>query len=146
MSRILLVAAIVAVAVAAAGMSLTRQRQDAPAATVAQQSPQPLDAEAARSLLASGALLADVREPEELAETGKLAGAINVPLTRIKALAAQGATPAELQSAKTRPVILYCRSGRRSNEAGEILLRHGFSRVYNLGGFEDAVRAGLPAG
>jgi rhodanese-related sulfurtransferase len=36
-----------------------------------------------------------------------------------------------------RPVILICRSGRRSAEAGEVLERNGFSEVYNVAyGFE----------
>jgi rhodanese-related sulfurtransferase len=36
-----------------------------------------------------------------------------------------------------RPVVLICRSGNRSKEAGEFLERHGFSDVYNvLYGFE----------
>jgi len=37
----------------------------------------------------------------------------------------------------TRPIVLICRSGNRSREAGEALERHGFARVYNvLHGFE----------
>lgn len=109
------------------------------------QAPRPVTAAQARDLLSQGAVLADVREPAELAETGKLRGAVNVPLTRIKQLADGGRIAAELQAAKDRPVILYCRSGRRSQEAGEMLIRQGFERIYNLGGFEDAVKAGLPA-
>jgi rhodanese-related sulfurtransferase len=36
-----------------------------------------------------------------------------------------------------RPIVLICRSGNRSQEAGEELERHGFTRVYNVsGGFE----------
>ncbi|TCJ12273.1 rhodanese-like domain-containing protein [Parasulfuritortus cantonensis] len=36
-----------------------------------------------------------------------------------------------------RPVVLICRSGNRSREAGEFLERHGFTDVYNvLYGFE----------
>jgi rhodanese-related sulfurtransferase len=35
------------------------------------------------------------------------------------------------------PVILICRSGKRSNEAGEALIKDGFQNVYNvLEGFE----------
>lgn len=35
------------------------------------------------------------------------------------------------------PVILICRSGKRSNEAGEALVKDGFQKVYNvLEGFE----------
>lgn len=136
----------VGVAVLAALSSQRPPPEPAPEPAVAQApQPQPLSAQGARELLASGALLADVREPQELAETGKLKTAVNVPLTRLKQLAAHGSTPAELERAKDRPIILYCRSGRRSGEAGQILLRQGFTRVYNLGGFEDAVKAGLPA-
>lgn len=37
----------------------------------------------------------------------------------------------------TRPIVLICRSGNRSIEAGEELERAGFGRVYNvLHGFE----------
>ena len=36
-----------------------------------------------------------------------------------------------------RPIILICRSGNRSLEAGQALERHGFTRVYNVrDGFE----------
>lgn len=35
------------------------------------------------------------------------------------------------------PVVLICRSGKRSQEAGELLLQNGFKEVYNvLEGFE----------
>lgn len=35
------------------------------------------------------------------------------------------------------PVVLICRSGKRSNEAGEALIKDGFQNVYNvLEGFE----------
>ena len=37
----------------------------------------------------------------------------------------------------TRPIVLICRSGNRSVEAGEALLKAGFTRVHNvLHGFE----------
>ena len=37
----------------------------------------------------------------------------------------------------TRPIVLICRSGNRSLEAGEALLHAGFTKVYNvLHGFE----------
>ncbi len=35
------------------------------------------------------------------------------------------------------PIILICRSGNRSEEAGDLLIEHGFKRVYNvIQGFE----------
>jgi rhodanese-related sulfurtransferase len=36
-----------------------------------------------------------------------------------------------------RPVVLICRSGNRSQEAGETLERHGLKNIYNVAhGFE----------
>lgn len=42
----------------------------------------------------------------------------------------------------TRPIVLICRSGNRSREAGEELERHGFTRVYHVRhGFEGELNA-----
>lgn len=35
---------------------------------------------------------------------------------------------------QTKPVILYCRSGKRSAKSSKKLLKAGFSEVYDLGG------------
>lgn len=41
------------------------------------------------------------------------------------------------QNHAKRPIVLICRSGNRSQEAGEELERHGFKRIYNVKtGFE----------
>jgi rhodanese-related sulfurtransferase len=41
-----------------------------------------------------------------------------------------------------RPIVLICRSGNRSQEAGEELERHGFQRVCNVShGFEGPLNA-----
>ena len=95
----------------------------------------PVDAARAQELVRSGALLVDVREPAELAESGWLQGAIHRPMSSFGKQAA--ALP------KDRPIILYCRTGRRSGIAGDILKSLGFTQVYNLGGFEEAARAGM---
>ncbi len=42
-----------------------------------------------------------------------------------------------------RPIVLICRSGNRSQEAGEALEGQGFNRVYNIvSGFEGPLNAG----
>jgi rhodanese-related sulfurtransferase len=42
----------------------------------------------------------------------------------------------------TRPIVLICRSGNRSQEAGQALEQQGFTRVYNvLSGFEGPLNA-----
>jgi len=73
--------------------------------------------------------LLDVRSPDEYAG-GHLEGALNVPLQEL------GARLTEL-GPKGRPVKVYCRSGRRSAIAAQLLRDAGFSSVKDLGGFSD---------
>ena len=44
---------------------------------------------------------------------------------------------------KEKTYYLYCRSGNRSGQAARLLKSKGFENVYNVGGFEDLVRAGF---
>lgn len=72
--------------------------------------------------------LLDVRTPEELAETGKLAGAVNLNInnddfdTQIQAL----------DNSKT--VFVYCKSGGRSGKAANKLSKLGFPKVIDMEG------------
>lgn len=69
--------------------------------------------------------LLDVREPQEAA-LAAIAGSILIPL---------GSLPARLVEVdRTRPVVVYCRSGARSARAVELLRRAGLDRTYNLAG------------
>lgn len=36
-----------------------------------------------------------------------------------------------------KPIVLYCRSGKRAGEAKKVLLEQGFTHVTNLGGYTD---------
>lgn len=77
----------------------------------------------AREIVAQGGTLLDVRTPGEYAG-GHLDGAINIPVdalaSRIGELAAD------------KPVVVYCRSGRRSAIATELLTEKGF-KVTDIG-------------
>ncbi|KQW86710.1 rhodanese-like domain-containing protein [Brevundimonas sp. Root1279] len=97
----------------------------------------------ARSLVAErDALLLDVRDPAEIAASGKLAGAVNVPRGMLEFRADPDA-PAHLADLrKDRPVVVYCASGGRSALAGQTLQAMGYGEVLNLGGFKDASAAG----
>ena len=70
-------------------------------------------------------LLLDVREPWEL-ETAAILGALNIPMGQVPTRLA------ELQP--TRPIVVMCRSGRRSAQVGMLLERNGFTDVINLAG------------
>ncbi|MER3555890.1 MAG: rhodanese-like domain-containing protein [Meiothermus sp.] len=79
----------------------------------------------------------DVREPEEWSE-GLLPGALRLPLSRLEALA-----PLYLE--REQPVLLYCRSGNRSQEALKKLQDLGHPKVWHLeGGLKAWREAGLP--
>lgn len=85
------------------------------------------------------AQIVDVRTKEEFA-TGRLAKAVLIPWTD-KDFSERAKK--ELDPAK--PVLVYCRSGRRSTEAAAELAKLGFKSVRNLkGGITAWTGAGLP--
>ena len=90
--------------------------------------------------LASGRVtLIDVRQPEEYsAQPGHLPGALNVPLADV------GGRSADL-AARKAPIVIVCKTDRRSAKAATELLAAGLSDVSVLRGGTDAWhRQGLP--
>jgi rhodanese-related sulfurtransferase len=101
-----------------------------------------VDLETARNLLDQGALLLDVRSDDEYAELG-VPGAVHVSTGKAypgnAASAVRRFLPALLALVHwdlDRPLLVYCKAGRRSQNAVSALRRAGFRRVYNLGGLE----------
>ncbi len=83
-----------------------------------------------------GAVLVDVREPHEYAEV-HAQGARLLPLSEFESRYAELPKDAEL--------IMICRSGARSERAGQMLLDQGYGHVSNLtGGTLAWVQDGLP--
>lgn len=83
-------------------------------------------------------LIIDVRTREEYVQ-GHIPGAINIPLHELEVRIS------ELEVYKNKTILVYCRSGRRSAVASEILVRNGFTKVYNmLGGIISWIEAGYP--
>ena len=80
----------------------------------------------------------DVRTDQEYRE-GHVLYALHAPLGLIDAKLK------DLAKYKNRPVIVYCRTGNRSGQAGAILKKQGFSEVYNMtGGILAWQNASLP--
>jgi phage shock protein E len=80
----------------------------------------------ARQLVANGALLVDVRSPEEFAG-GHIDGALSSPIQEL------AGRMNELGS-KTGEIVLYCQSGSRSAMAKRLLDSNGFTNVHDMGG------------
>jgi len=87
-----------------------------------------------RQHLKDGALVVDVRTPEEYAED-HFKDAINIPLHVLHG-------KLDLLGSKSTPIILYCQSGMRSGSARVLLLKAGFRHIHNAGGLAD-LRAAL---
>jgi rhodanese-related sulfurtransferase len=104
-----------------------------------------IDAEDAKALVDDGdAVIVDVREPAELLVTGKVPGALNIPLAEFLARADPASPDHEPTLAPEKTVILYCGSGKRAQFAGNKLVEFGYREVFNLGGLKDWELAGLP--
>jgi rhodanese-related sulfurtransferase len=84
----------------------------------------------------------DVREPAEVAASGKVPGALAIPrgLVEFRADPASPLHDAAFDRAKT--VITYCASGGRAALVGNTLKEMGYANVRNLGGFKGWVDAG----
>ena len=97
---------------------------------------------AAAQLVADGkAVLVDVREPAEWAETGVAAPAVRLPKSDFDG--AQQQWKEFLGHVGDKEIILYCRSGHRAGVIGAKLAAEG-RKVANAGGFKDWEAAGLP--
>ena len=89
----------------------------------------------ADALLHEGAMLLDVREPDEW-QACRVAGAFHIPLGQLEVRLAS--------LPRDRRVVVICRSGNRSATATTLLVRSGFDAVNLRGGMQAWSSAGLP--
>lgn len=92
-----------------------------------------VSAEAARKHLREGALVIDVRSPEEF-RGGHVTSAVNIPLDEL-----QESLPRHVKD-KGQVLLLHCLSGGRSGVAKMQLRRMGYTHVFNLGSYNRAKR------
>ncbi len=75
-------------------------------------------------------IILDVRTPEEFAEK-HIPNAINVPNENI------GNDDIPELPNKDQMILVYCRSGNRSKQASEKLVKLGYTNIYEFGGIND---------
>lgn len=97
------------------------------------------------SEVAKGALLLDLREPEERKRAGAIPGALHVPRGMLE-FHADASTPYHIPAlAPHKRTILYCASGGRSALGAKALRELGYVDVAHLGGgFKACSAAGKP--
>ena len=82
-----------------------------------------------QALVEKGYTIIDVRTPEEYAE-GHIQGALNINVKSESFVT-------EIENlSKSDTLLVYCRSGRRSLYASQVMVSFGFQKIYDLeGGF-----------
>lgn len=87
-------------------------------------------------------LFLDVREPAEVAASGKVPGAVAVPRGLVEFRADPDSPMHVPDFDRSKTVVAYCASGGRSALVGKVLKDMGYANVRNLGGFKGWVEAG----
>lgn len=87
------------------------------------------DKDMVKQWIQNGAIVVDVRTKSEYSES-HYSGAMNIPVD---------ALPTNLNQLKDKQknIVVYCRSGARSERAKQILEANGYSSVLNAGGLGD---------
>ena len=94
-----------------------------------------MGAEEAARRVDEGAVLLDVREPDEW-HAGHAPNAVHVPLAALAA-SVDGFD-------KDQPIVAVCRVGGRSERAAAALLQRGYDAVNLAGGMQAWLAAGMP--
>lgn len=102
-----------------------------------------ISADDAKSIMAdANVLIVDVRDDNEVAASGRVAGALHASRGMIEFRADESTPMHDPAFSKDKTVILYCGSGGRSALAGKALIDLGYTDVRNLGAFAGWVESG----
>ena len=82
-----------------------------------------IDTNKAIEIIESGAILIDVRTVDEY-NREHIPNAVNIPLDTLDSI----------DYAKDTTIIVYCQTGVRSKEAVDLLVKKGYTSLYNLDG------------
>ena len=119
----LMIALLVVAMLTACSQSTEENREAVYMNITAQQAKQIMDTQ-------EGYVILDVREKEEY-DQGHIPGAIVIPHTQVEAQAESVLTD------KDQLILVYCRSGRRSKLAADVLVKLGYTNIKEFGGILD---------
>jgi rhodanese-related sulfurtransferase len=90
-----------------------------------------------------GVVVLDVRDGTEVAQTGKLKGAVHIARGSLEGRVDPESTNYNPAFKRDQPVILHCAGGGRAALAGKTLKDMGYTKVFNGGGFKEMADAGI---
>ena len=82
-------------------------------------------------------LIIDVRETSEVEATGLIKNAVNIPKSIIDANFDHSLIKDHLNNNENVTILVYCAVGVRSALVGHKLIKNGYKKVLNLGGFSE---------
>ena len=93
--------------------------------------------EANKIILQSNTLIIDVREISEVEATGLIKNAVNIPKSIIDADFNDSLIDIHINNEEETFILTYCAVGIRSALVGHKLLKEGYKKVFNLGGYAE---------
>ena len=84
-------------------------------------------------------LIIDVRETAEIKATGLIKNAVNIPKSIIDTNFDHSLIKNHLNDNEDITILVYCAVGIRSALVGHKLIKNGYKKVLNLGGFSEWV-------
>ena len=93
--------------------------------------------EASNIISSVNTLIIDVRETSEIEATGLIKNAVNIPKSIIDANFDHSLIKNHLNDNEDITILVYCAVGVRSALVGHKLIKHGYKKVLNLGGFAE---------
>ena len=87
-------------------------------------------------------LIIDVRETSEIEATGLIKNAVNIPKSIIDTNFDHSLIKNHLSDNDDITILVYCAVGLRSALVGHKLIKNGYKKVLNLGGFSEWVSNG----
>ena len=97
-----------------------------------------------KEMIAKGdVLILDVRDGTEVAQTGKLKGAVHVARGSLEGRVDPEAPTYNPAFKRDGTILIHCAGGGRAALAGKTLKDMGYTKVFNAGGFKDLAGAGI---
>ena len=93
--------------------------------------------EAINIISTTNTLIIDVRETSEIEATGLIKNAVNIPKSIIDANFDHSLILNHLNNNENVTILVYCAVGIRSALVGHKLIKNGYKKVLNLGGFSE---------
>ena len=90
----------------------------------------------------SNHVIIDVREESEVAFSGLIKNAVNIPRGVIEFKLKPNSLDNPIHIDSATDILLYCAAGFRSALAAKVLEDAGFENVYNIGGFGEWISNG----